>query len=171
RSRATSGTGSPSSISLRAWAICGAVSFGLRPNFTPRRSAALTPARVRSVISERSSSASTPIICHMARPVGVSVSIASVSDPELDALLFEAVQHMDEVAQAAAQTVELPHNQCVAGLQLLQATGEGRAFDVSASHLVLEHGFASGLFQSRELHGGILVFGADAGIAIFHAFL
>ena len=27
----------PSSISLRAWSICCGVSFGLRPNFTPRR--------------------------------------------------------------------------------------------------------------------------------------
>jgi len=45
-----------------------------------RRCAAFTPARVRSEIRDRSSSASTPIICHMARPVGVAVSIASVSE-------------------------------------------------------------------------------------------
>ena len=51
-----------------------------RPNFTPRRCAAFTPARVRSEISDLSSSARTPIICHMARPVGVAVSIASVSE-------------------------------------------------------------------------------------------
>ena len=54
--------------------------FRLRPNFTPRRFASFTPARVRSAIRLRSSSARTPIICHMARPVGVSVSMASVSD-------------------------------------------------------------------------------------------
>jgi hypothetical protein len=38
------------------------------------------PARVRSIIRLRSSSANTPINGHMARPVGVSVSIASVND-------------------------------------------------------------------------------------------
>lgn len=46
----------------------------------------------------------------------------------------------------------------VASVQSFQATGEGRALDVSAGHLVLEHGFASGLFQRGELHGRILVF-------------
>jgi len=44
------------------------VSLGLQPNLTPRRFGAFTPARVRSLIRLRSSSASTPIICHMARP-------------------------------------------------------------------------------------------------------
>jgi hypothetical protein len=42
-----------------------AVRFGLRPNFTPRRCAAFTPARVRSLIRLRSNSARTPIICHI----------------------------------------------------------------------------------------------------------
>jgi hypothetical protein len=51
--------------------------FSLRPNFTPRAFAAFTPARV---IRHRSTSARTPIICHMARPVGVSVSMASVNE-------------------------------------------------------------------------------------------
>jgi hypothetical protein len=37
-------------------------SIGLRPNFTPRRCAALTPARLRSVIRLRSSSAGTPTL-------------------------------------------------------------------------------------------------------------
>jgi hypothetical protein len=74
---------SPWSISLRAWVICCGVNFGLRPNFTPRRCAAFTPARVRSLMRLRSSSASTPIICYMARPVGVSVSICSVRERNL----------------------------------------------------------------------------------------
>jgi len=74
---------SPLSISSRAWSSCSGVSFGLRPNFTPRRHAAFTPARVRSLIRLRSSSARRPIICHMARPVGVAVSMASVSERNL----------------------------------------------------------------------------------------
>ena len=36
-------------------------------------------------------------------------------------------------------------------------------------HLVLERGLASGLLQGGKLHGGILVFGPDARIAVFHA--
>ena len=56
------------------------VSFFFRPDCTPRRRASLIPACVRSTIKLRSSSASTPIICHMARSVGVAVSIASVSE-------------------------------------------------------------------------------------------
>jgi len=88
---------------------------------------------------------------------------------ELDASLLEVVQHVDKVAQAAAQPVELPHNQRIACRQGFQATGEGRAVDVRTRHLVLEHGLASGLLQGGELHGRILVFGADAGVAVFHA--
>jgi len=45
-----------------------------------RRRASCRPARVRSAIRLRSSSASAPIICHVARPVGVVASISSVSD-------------------------------------------------------------------------------------------
>jgi hypothetical protein len=76
---------------------------------------------------------------------------------------------VDEIAEAAAQPVELPHDESVASLQLLQATGEGRAVNVSASHLVLEHGRAPGLLQRGKLHGRVLIFGADAGIAVFHS--
>ena len=56
------------------------VSFGLRPNFTPRARAATIPAFVRSLIRLYSNSAISPTICHMARPVGESVSFASVSE-------------------------------------------------------------------------------------------
>src|SRR5271157_929331 len=88
---------------------------------------------------------------------------------ELDALIFEVVEHGDEVAHTAAQPVELPHDERVAGLQDFEATGEGRALHMLAGHLVLEHSFASGLLQGRKLHRRILVVGADAGIAVFHA--
>jgi hypothetical protein len=40
----------PASISFQAWSICGRVSFGLRPNFKPRRYAAFTQARLGSLI-------------------------------------------------------------------------------------------------------------------------
>ncbi len=65
---------------LRAWLICSGVKLSFLPNFTPRRCAAFTPAGVRSETRLLSTSASTPIICHMAQPVGALVSIASVSE-------------------------------------------------------------------------------------------
>jgi hypothetical protein len=73
---------------LRAWSICSGVNF----TFTPRRCAAFTQARVRSEIKDLSSSAKTPIICHIARPVGVAVSIAWVSR-EFHAKDAEIAQH------------------------------------------------------------------------------
>jgi hypothetical protein len=75
---ATSCAALPRSICSRAWSTCSGDSFGLSPNFNPRRLAAFTPALVRSVISPRSSSASNATMCSMARPVGVTVSMASV---------------------------------------------------------------------------------------------
>lgn len=87
---------------------------------------------------------------------------------ELDTLLFEVVQHVYGVEQAMPQTVELPYDQRVAGLQGLQATGEGRTLHMSAGHLVLEHGLASGLVQRGKLDCRITIFGADA-VAVFYA--
>ena len=46
---------SPAPIIFRAWSICCGVSFGLRPNFTPRPLAAFTPGRVRSLSGCRQS--------------------------------------------------------------------------------------------------------------------
>ena len=157
-------------MSCRACAIWGAESFGFLPNFTPRRCAAFTPARVRSVISERSSSASTPIICHMARPVAVSVSIASVSERNCTPPLLQVIEHVDEIPQTPTQPVELPDDERVARLQRLQALDEGRALRRRPGDpLVLEHGPATGLLQGGELQGRILILGRDARVAVFHA--
>ena len=57
----------------------GGYGSGRRWGGSKSTTAAFTPAGVRSLIRLLSSSARTPIICHMARPVGVSVSMASVS--------------------------------------------------------------------------------------------
>ena len=64
----------------------------------------------------------------------------------------EGVEHGYQVAQAAAQPVELPHNERVAVLELLQAAEQGRALcRGSRQAFVFEQGFTSGFFQSREL--------------------
>ena len=57
---------------------------------------------------------------------------------ELDAALFEIVQHLDQVAEAAPQPIQLPHDQGVASLQGLEASDQGGAVDVRPRHLVLE---------------------------------
>ena len=76
---------------------------------------------------------------------------------------------MDQVAEAAAETVELPHDERIAALKDFQAAGEGRAVYTRARHLVLEHLRASRLLQGGDLHGRILVLGADARVAVSHA--
>ena len=39
----------------------------------------------------------------------------------------EIIEHRNQIAQAAAQPVELPHDQRVTGPERLEATREGRA--------------------------------------------
>jgi hypothetical protein len=56
----------------------------------------------------------------MARPVGVSVSIASVEGTEFHASVFQIVQHGYRIAQAAAQSVELSYYERVAVVELLR---------------------------------------------------
>jgi hypothetical protein len=94
----------------------------------------------------------------MARPVGVEVS-----------MLPEVVEHRYQIAETAAQPVELQHNERVAVFQLLEAAQKGRALGGGSRYsLILEHGLASGLLQRRELQCGVLVAGRDAGVAYFH---
>src|SRR5229473_5335912 len=53
--------------------------------------------------------------------------------------------------------------------QRLEATEQGRALSVGSCALVLKNFLASDFLQGRELQGGVLVLGRDAGIAVFHA--
>src|SRR5664279_3244719 len=87
-----------------------------------------------------------------------------------DAALLQVVEHRYQVAQAAAQPVELPHYERVAFLQRFEATEQGRALDANrAGEFVFKKFGASGLLERRYLHGGVLVVGADTRIADFHA--
>src|SRR5712691_8249512 len=85
------------------------------------------------------------------------------------AALVEIIEHAHQVAQSASQPVEFPDNQRVAVLQRLEATEQGRAFSGGSCSLVLKSFLASGFLQGRQLQGGILVLGRDAGVAVFHA--
>ena len=81
---------------------------------------------------------------------------------ELDATGAEVVEPGYQVAQATAQRVELPYDQCVAVFQFLQAAEQGRApRRGSRQAFILENDFTSGLLQCRELQGGVLVISRD----------
>jgi len=86
----------------------------------------------------------------------------------MNAALVEVIEHADEVAQTAGQPVEFPHNQRIAVLQCLEATEQGRALSVGSCSLVLKDSLASGFLQGRELQGGVLVLGRDAGVTVLH---
>ena len=82
---------------------------------------------MRSTISSRSNSASAAKIPKTSLPGAVVVSIAApwpVRILEPDAALGELVDQVDEVAQVAAEPVELPRDQDVAPPQRLEAGGE-----------------------------------------------
>ena len=66
----------------------------------------------------------------MARPVGVVVSIASVSDRKATPRAFRSSKKADEVTQRPAQTVELPDRERVALHKSLEAPGQFRPLDV-----------------------------------------
>ena len=77
---------------------------------------------MRSEINERSSSARTPIICHIARPLGEFVVDRFGQGAELDAALLKVVKHLYEITEAPSKSVELPDNERVAGLHGVEAT-------------------------------------------------
>ena len=84
--------------------------------------------------------------------------------------MFQVIEHRDEVAQAAAQPVQLPHNERVAVLYGFQATRQGRTLrGCSRNAFVFEDRLAPGALQGGPLHGGVLIVSRDAGIAVFHA--
>ena len=89
------------------------------------------------------------------RPIALNkLDGAEAARAECYAALFQVVEQGNQVAQAAAKPVELPDNQRVAGLQLVQATEQGRALGRCAGQPVIaEDVTASGVPQRRELQG------------------
>lgn len=87
-----------------------------------------------------------------------------------EATLLQIMQDVQEVADTPSQPVELPHDERVAGLQRFQATGEAGALHGRAGDAVVSEGLmATGLLQRRKLQRGVLIVGADAGVAIFQS--
>jgi len=115
------------------------------------RWAAFTPARVRSEISDRSSSAERRSFATSRRPVGVAVSIASVSEWNLR---HGRGDHRASLSGRAGygQPVELPYNQ--RGRRVPVSSGSGAGQDASSSlpiSLVLEKRFGTRLSSARRV--------------------
>jgi hypothetical protein len=69
------------------------------------------------------------------------------------------------MAQGAAEPVEFPDDQGVAGPQLVEELFEGGAVGAGAAGRLDKHPVAAGGLQSVDLQLGVLVGGGDAGIA------
>ena len=72
---------------------------------------------------------------------------------------------VDQVAQRAAEAVEFPDDQGVAGSELVEDLGEDGAVGAGAAGGLGEHPVAAGGLEGVDLEGGLLVGGGDAGIA------
>jgi len=162
---------SPCSISLRAWSACCADSSRLRPIRTPRAIAAARPAFVRSCINDRSSSASIPTICHMARPVGVSVSIASVSDWKATPCAFRLSSRAirsrnDRPSRSSFQTVRT--SPALRALRHFASAGRLAFAPVAVSVNILPHPAPREAIEPKGAIYLILVFCGNPRIAYFH---
>jgi len=110
-----------------------------------------------------------PTICRMARPVGVSVSMASVSDWESYALRFQIIQQDVKVTRRPAQPVKLPDRQHVTSLEGLKAFFQRWPLGVCTRGLIGEYLAAPCPLQSRQLQVRVSVFRGDPRIPYFHS--
>ena len=85
--------------------------------------------------------------------------------PEPDATVGQAGDGLDQVAEGAAEAVEFPDDQGVAGPQLVQDLLEDRAVGAGAAGGLGEHPVAAGRGERVDLELWLLVGGGDAGIA------
>ena len=121
QSAATSSTRSPASISLRALATCAGESIFLRPNFTAAPGilhAGLRPFDNQAPLQLRKYAYHLP---HSAARWHGRVDCLS-QGLEFDVAGAEVIEHCYQVAQAAAQPVELPDREHIARLQTLETT-------------------------------------------------
>jgi hypothetical protein len=126
---------------------------------------------VRSRIRSRSNSARAPKTWKTSFPLAVVVSIPSVRLLNPHALLGQAGDGVDQVAEAAAEAVQPPDHEGVAGAELFQgpvqrgALGEGAGHGVEVDPAGLDAGGLEGV----ALEVGVLVGGGDPPVANVHA--
>jgi hypothetical protein len=154
----------PEAYSCRAAAsLAGVMTLG-RPPMRPRARAAASPAVVRSRTRSRSNSARAANTWKTSLPPGVVVSIASCRERN-PTLVGELGDGVDQVAEGAAEPVELPHDQGVAGAELVHDGGELGPVGAGAAGPVDKDPVAAGLGEGVDLEVGVLVGGGDAGVA------
>jgi hypothetical protein len=127
--------------------------------------AAASPAAVRSRMRSRSNSARAAKTWKTSLPAGVVVSIASWRLRKADATLGQAGDGVDRVAQGAAEPVQFPHDQGVAGAQLIEHLGEGGPVGAGPAGGFDNDPVAAGTLAGVDLEPGLLVGGGDAGMA------
>jgi hypothetical protein len=84
---------------------------------------------------------------------------------EADAAVGQTGDGVDQVPEGAAEAVELPDDERVAGTQLVQDLGEGGAVGAGTAGGLDKHPIAAGGLQRVDLKLGLLVGGGDPGIA------
>jgi hypothetical protein len=151
-------------ISRATWSLCPPSTDG-RPPWRPRARAAASPAAVRSRIRSRSNSASAANTWKTSLPPGGGVDrLLQTAEPH--AAVGQAGDGVDQVAQGAAEPVEFPDDQGVAGPQLVEDLGEGGPVGAGAAGGLGEHSIAAGTLQAVDLELWLLVGGGDPGIAV-----
>jgi hypothetical protein len=109
--------------------------------------------RVRSPIRLRSSSVRIPIICYMARPVGVSVSIAAVSDWNFTPRFFMVIRSRKlPLSRSSFHTMSV--SPCSSFFKLKRRVGRFVVAPNTPSSFKIV--FVSGLLQGREFTGHAL---------------
>ena len=115
-----------------------------------------------------SSSASIPTICYMARPVGVVVSMASVSDRKATPRTFRSSRRLiksrsERPSRSSFQTISV--SSLASALRHFANSGR---WTCALRSLVDKDALAPRFFQGGKLQVGVLVFGRDSSIADFH---
>jgi hypothetical protein len=88
--------------------------------------------------------------------------------PEPNTTVSKRGDSVDQVTQRAAEPVELPHHQGIAGVELVQDAvqlGAGGQRAGGAAGLVGEHAVAAGVPGRVDLEVEVLLGGRDAGVA------
>jgi hypothetical protein len=84
---------------------------------------------------------------------------------EPDPTVGQSGDGIDQVPEGAAEAVQFPDDQGVAGPQLVEELLEGGAVGAGAAGRLGEHSVAPGTLERVDLELGLLVGGGDAGVA------
>ena len=151
---------------------CSALMARGRPPCFPRRLAAANPAVIRSWVKARSYCASAPKRLNRKAPCGVVVSICSVRERNATPWALEGEDNLQEMRERAAQAVQFPDDQAIAGVHIGEGLLEPRAIVPRAAGLVGKQlpGIHAGREQGIALQVGRLTIGltGDPHIADEH---